>query len=957
MAETSKLKLTLTSDTDASTTTFKQWRQAINGDDSTSNMNKIDKFASDTDTILANKVDKIDGKQLSTNDFTNADKIAISTNTTDITTLKTTVANKVDKVTGKGLSTNDYTNAAKAKVDAIPTNPKYTDTTYTAGTGINITNNIISATGGTSTGDVTAAGNNTFTGQNTFEDETSFSGSVHISDLDVNGRTDLAETNFYGDVTFSPQASVKIQTQLDMTSYKIVNLSTPESNLDAVNKEYVDNNIAGITSGMKNLKDGTSTDKTAVNATSINSVYMNNTESITEPADGGDKHTALTSTTAPTASGTGSLAIGSGTSALGDVSLAEGINTIAGRVRNTSTGERNTAAHAEGVGSKAIASASHAEGYYSQALGSNSHVEGFFNTVSESAISGHAEGRENNVTGSAGHAENFGNTVSGADAHAEGHGNTASGDYSHVEGVSSTAEGKASHAEGNSTVAHGTYSHVEGDRTYASTGSHAEGVLSKAYYRSHAEGEETVAGKEDGTTRGAHAEGIRSQATGSASHASGIGTIASATAQFVVGTYNLESDDALFIVGNGTKSGETENRKNVFEISRQGTGKLNNQNILTAANIKTDVAKTFTGYSSSNPNQVLGHDTTGNFKWTTNSASITGATANATTLSYYEQATASVTLKNGVLNFDFGIPQGEPGDNTCLIEGTKITMADNTTKAIEELKEGDEVLSYNPLTKQKVTAVVLACYQTGVANRFDVYSFEDGNYITAYKVHGFFANDIGYIRNIQNITRKNELINQNLEYTYLIKSDKMNVYGAPKARYNLIVSNNLYFANGILLGHTPQMKGTYYVKYNKMDTLPEAIKTAYQEEVDKYNEFNAFMNTAEFHSEVAESQAKLYDAINEIKAAKANLTATDYKVQKYTEGVLSEEEWEEAKTRRAAWRQTVNDNEALQAQIKVTVNEIVSKYRHGVTPKQLFEDACEKDNELFETIKNYFEVK
>ena len=37
---------------------------------------------------------------------------------------------KVDKVVGKGLSTNDYTNAAKAKVDAIPSNPKYTDTVY-----------------------------------------------------------------------------------------------------------------------------------------------------------------------------------------------------------------------------------------------------------------------------------------------------------------------------------------------------------------------------------------------------------------------------------------------------------------------------------------------------------------------------------------------------------------------------------------------------------------------------------------------------------------------------------------------------------------------------------------------------------------------------------------------------------------------------------------------------------
>lgn len=37
---------------------------------------------------------------------------------------------KVDKVSGKGLSTNDYDNTAKGKVDAIPSNPKYTDTVY-----------------------------------------------------------------------------------------------------------------------------------------------------------------------------------------------------------------------------------------------------------------------------------------------------------------------------------------------------------------------------------------------------------------------------------------------------------------------------------------------------------------------------------------------------------------------------------------------------------------------------------------------------------------------------------------------------------------------------------------------------------------------------------------------------------------------------------------------------------
>lgn len=56
---------------------------------------------------------------------------------------------KQDKEAGKGLSSNDYTNEDKEKVAGIPANPHYTDTTYTAGDGINIDeDNVISATGG-----------------------------------------------------------------------------------------------------------------------------------------------------------------------------------------------------------------------------------------------------------------------------------------------------------------------------------------------------------------------------------------------------------------------------------------------------------------------------------------------------------------------------------------------------------------------------------------------------------------------------------------------------------------------------------------------------------------------------------------------------------------------------------------------------------------------------------------
>ena len=62
--------------------------------------------------------------------------------------LKEDIGKKVTAVKGKGLSTNDYSDAAKKKVDAIPTDPKYTDTVTT----------INGNTGAISKSDITALG-------------------------------------------------------------------------------------------------------------------------------------------------------------------------------------------------------------------------------------------------------------------------------------------------------------------------------------------------------------------------------------------------------------------------------------------------------------------------------------------------------------------------------------------------------------------------------------------------------------------------------------------------------------------------------------------------------------------------------------------------------------------------------------------------------------------------------
>lgn len=79
------------------------------------NKTQVDKAIKDSEArstaAIALKVDKVDGKQLSTNDYTTAEKQEVAK-----------IANKVDKVKGKQLSTEDYTTAEKTKLGRIADN-------------------------------------------------------------------------------------------------------------------------------------------------------------------------------------------------------------------------------------------------------------------------------------------------------------------------------------------------------------------------------------------------------------------------------------------------------------------------------------------------------------------------------------------------------------------------------------------------------------------------------------------------------------------------------------------------------------------------------------------------------------------------------------------------------------------------------------------------------------------
>ena len=289
---------------------------------------------------------------------------------------------------------------------------------------------------------------------------------------------------------------------------------------------------------------------------------------------------------------------------------------------------------------------------------------------------------------------------------------------------------------------------------------------------------------------------------------------------------------------------------------------------------------------------------------------------------------------------------------SCLIEGTPIDMADGTTKAIEEVQTGDLVQSYNPEAGEITPAVVISSYVTGYSRKFNVYSFEDGHHLTVYGMHGFYNKRTGETKDIRDIDKNDILVTLSGEETKLITSRELLFHGEKKRRYNLVTSNNLYFANGILLGQKPFSK-MQFVLDNKV-SLPDEIRAAWQADVDEYNSYSSFLNDPAYHAEIASAYASLSNAVNNIKVNKKRLADSDYWVQKFTEGLLSLTEWADAKTKRAAWRKEINDNEALRDESKATVDAIIAKYRGGKTPKSIFEACCTRDNALFDTVKAYF---
>jgi hypothetical protein len=197
-------------------------------------------------------------------------------------------------------------------------------------------------------------------------------------------------------------------------------------------------------------------------------------------------------------------------------------------------------------------------------------------------------------------------------------------------------------------------------------------------------------------------------------------------------------------------------------------------------------------------------------------------------------------------------------NRVCFVSGTKITLADGSTKNIEDIKIGDNVLSFNEETKlqesQAVTKII-----TPIHDDLVTYTFEDGSKITCTYDHPFYVNEFKLASYKPDWTSERYKLNVSEikigDVVHLINKDTLKIINIvelekkPTQTYIFEVNkNHNFYANNILTHNkTCFIKGTKILVSGGLEKNIEDIEIgdlvlSFNEKI-KQHEYKRVVNT------------------------------------------------------------------------------------------------------------------
>lgn len=91
------------------------------------------------------------------------------------------------------------------------------------------------------------------------------------------------------------------------------------------------------------------------------------------------------------------------------------------------------------------------------------------------------------------------------------------------------------------------------------------------------------------------------------------------------------------------------------------------------------------------------------------------------------------------------------GSLTCLAEGTLITLADGTKRAVQDIRKGDFVMSFDHLTGKLTTNRVIIVVRTASDFYKNIFVFDDGTELATINEHGIFDLNLNKYVNIDHL--------------------------------------------------------------------------------------------------------------------------------------------------------------------------------------------------------------